>query len=71
LELVRDGKVVETTQLTNDLTYARQVDSLSASIETGKPFEIPAEEGLRNQLVIDAAYRSIRNGTIEEVDNRP
>lgn len=67
MELVRDGKVVETELLTNDMTYARQVDAFSIAVETGRPFEIPGEEGLRNQLIIDAAYRSIRTGNIEAV----
>jgi osmotically inducible protein OsmC len=35
--------------------------------KSGGGFEIPGEEGLRNQLVIDAAYRSIRSGQIEPV----
>jgi predicted dehydrogenase len=67
LELVRQGKVVETEQLSNDLTYARQVDAFSAAIEGRHQFEIPGEEGLRNQLVIDAAYRSIRTRTVEDI----
>jgi predicted dehydrogenase len=67
IELVRDGKVVESEQVSNAMTYARQVDAFSIAVETGRPFEIPGEEGLRNQLVIDAAYRSIRTGKIEPI----
>jgi predicted dehydrogenase len=69
MELVRDGKIVETEQVSNDMTYARQVDAFSIAVETGRPFEIPGEEGLRNQLIIDAAYRSIRTGKIEAVSD--
>jgi predicted dehydrogenase len=67
MELVREGNVVETGRLSNHMTYARQVDAFSIAVETGRPFEIPGEEGLRNQLIIDAAYRSIRTGKIEPV----
>jgi 1,5-anhydro-D-fructose reductase (1,5-anhydro-D-mannitol-forming) len=67
IELTREGKVVETAQLSNDMTYARQVDAFSIAVETGRTFQIPGEEGLRNQLVIDAAYSSIRTGKTESV----
>lgn len=38
--------------------YAREIASFCDSILDGKPLEVPAEEALRVQRVIEAAYRS-------------
>lgn len=67
LKLIRDGKVVDTEEIMNDRTYAKQVDAFSAAIERKAPFPVPGEEGARNQAVLDAAYRSIRTGHTESV----
>jgi predicted dehydrogenase len=67
IELLNDGKVVDSEQVSNTATYARQVDAFSDAVEKRGAFAIPGEEGLRNQLVLDAAYRSIRSGKIEPV----
>lgn len=67
LKLIRDGKVVDTEEIMNGRVYARQVDAFSAAIERKAPFPVPGEEGARNQAVLDAAYRSIRNGRSESI----
>jgi len=67
LKLTRDGKVVDTEEVMNDRTYAKQVDAFSAAIERKAPFPVPGEEGARNQAVLDAAYRSIRTGRTESI----
>ncbi len=67
IELVRDSKVVYTEEVLNDRTYARQVDAFAEAIESRRPFEVPGEEGLKNQLVLDAAYRSAKSGKFELV----
>lgn len=67
LKLIRGGQVVDTEELSNDRVYARQVDAFSAAIERKAPFPVPGEEGARNQAVLDAAYRSIRNGRTESI----
>ena len=59
IELWREGKVVNTEQVSNQGAYARQVDRFAEAVEAGTPFPVPGEEGLRNQQVLDAAYRSI------------
>ena len=64
LELLRKG-VVESEEVTNDLTYARHVDAFAAAVEGKAEFAVPAEEGWRNQLVLDAAYRSLKTGSSE------
>ena len=67
LQLLREGKVVDTEEIMNDRTYAKQVDAFSAAIEHKAPFPTPGEEGARNQAVLDAAYRSIRAGRTESI----
>jgi predicted dehydrogenase len=47
------------------LPYARLLDAFADAIEQGTPFAVPGEEGLRNQLVLDAAYRSLQTGRAE------
>lgn len=54
-------------QVSNETAYADQVDAFALSIEQGIPFAVPGAEGLRNQQVLDAAYRSIKSGRREEV----
>jgi predicted dehydrogenase len=66
LELLRKG-AVETEEVTNDLAYARQVDAFAAAVEGRAEFAAPAEEGWRNQLVLDAAYRSLKTGRSEQI----
>jgi len=61
------GGVVERVEVTNSEAYARQVDAFAATLEEGTPFPVPGEEGLQNQLILDAAYRSFVNGRIESV----
>jgi predicted dehydrogenase len=48
--------------VSNVTCYAEQVDAFALSIERGIPFVAPGIEGLNNQRVVDAAYRSIRTG---------
>jgi 1,5-anhydro-D-fructose reductase (1,5-anhydro-D-mannitol-forming) len=67
LQLRRGFDLVEQTEVSNDDCYALQADAFAAAVEQGREFEIPGEEGLRNQLVLDAAYRSIRSGGTEAV----
>jgi predicted dehydrogenase len=67
LKLIRGGRVVDCEELSNDRVYARQVDAFSAAIERKAPFPVPGEEGARNQAILDAAYRSIRNGRTESI----
>jgi predicted dehydrogenase len=67
LELTRNGAVVETKTVSNQLAYARQVDAFAAAVEGKAEFPIPGEEGWRNQQILDAAYRSMKSGRTENV----
>lgn len=59
LELIEDGRVLDTEVVDNSDAYARQVDAFSAALEGGPPFPIPGEIGLSSQRLLDAAYRSL------------
>ena len=65
VELRRGFEVIERREVSNEQAYAAQVDAFAAAIEEGREFEIPGEEGLRNQLVLDAAFRSVKSGKVE------
>jgi predicted dehydrogenase len=67
LELLRAGAVVETEALSNTLAYARQVDAFAAAVEGKLEFPVLGEEGWQNQIILDAAYRSLESGLTEEV----
>ncbi len=67
LELWRDRQIVSSEAVSNHLAYARQVDSFAAAIENKEEFPVPGEEGLKNQIILEAAYRSLSSGRSEEV----
>jgi predicted dehydrogenase len=71
LELWRDGQLVAHESVSNYLTYARQVDSFAAAVEGREVFPVPGEEGWRNQVLLDAAYRSLASGKSEPIANPP
>jgi len=64
---LRRGNTLETETVSNQLAYTRQVESFAAAVEGKQAFPIPGEEGWKNQEVLDAAYRSITSGRVEEV----
>ena len=67
LELWRDRQLVATENVSNHLAYARQVDSFAEALEKSQRFPVPGEEGWQNQIVLDAAYRSMSSGRSEEI----
>jgi predicted dehydrogenase len=67
LELKREVSVLETLRVSNQLAYAKQVDAFAAAVEGTAKFPVPGEEGWQNQLILDAAYRSLKSGRVEEV----
>jgi len=66
LVIETDGSVRRET-LSNHEAYARQFDAFALALEQRTPFPAPGEEGLRNQLVLDAAFRSAKSRTAEPV----
>jgi predicted dehydrogenase len=67
LEWWREGKLVATEGASNQLAYARQVDAFASALEGSQPFPVPGEEGWQNQIILDAAYRSLSSGKAEDV----
>jgi predicted dehydrogenase len=67
VELWRDQKLVSSEEVSNSLAYARQVDSFAAAVEGTRPFPVPGEIGWQNQIVLDAAYRSLTSGKSEDL----
>jgi 1,5-anhydro-D-fructose reductase (1,5-anhydro-D-mannitol-forming) len=59
-----DPRHVEREEVSNHLAYARQLDAFAFAVRGTSPFPVPAEEGLQNQRVLDAAYQSWRNGKL-------
>lgn len=67
IQLLHGGRTTVVDTVSNELAYALQVDAFADAIEGKASFPVPGEEGWRNQLVLDAAMRSLRTGKAEEV----
>ena len=67
LELRHAEDVLESTTVSNQLAYARQVDAFTAAVEGTTEFPVLGIEGWQNQEILDAAYRSAKSGKVEEV----
>ena len=65
--LEKDRKVVIQQTLDNHLAYAKQVDEFADAVEGRAKFRIAGEDGWQNQLVLDAAFRSLETGKAEKV----
>ena len=70
LELWRDGKLTAEETVSNRLAYANQVDAFAAAVEGREAFPVIGEEGWQNQILLDAAYRSLTSGKSEEIPTR-
>ncbi len=67
IEYHTEDKPVVIEEVDNQLAYARQVDSFAAALEGNGKFPAPGEVGWQNQVILDAAYRSMRSGQMEPV----
>ena len=67
LEFWRDGTLLAEETVSNHLAYARQVDAFADALEGRETFPVLGEEGWKNQLVLDAAYRSLISRRTEQV----
>ncbi|MBV9146126.1 MAG: Gfo/Idh/MocA family oxidoreductase [Acidobacteria bacterium] len=63
LKTLSAAEIKET--ISNGDAYARQVDAFAESVEHGVPFASPGIDGLQNQRILDAAYRSVKSGKCE------
>jgi predicted dehydrogenase len=67
LELWRDGRRIAEETVSNHLAYAKQVDAFAAAVEGRETFPVSGSMGLQNQVILDAAYRSLSSGKCETV----
>jgi predicted dehydrogenase len=67
IELWRDGRLAGQEAVSNQLAYAKQVDAFAAAVEQREVFPVPGKDGWQNQIILDAAYRSLLSGKSEEV----
>lgn len=66
--VLRKGeKILESVTVTNADAYALMLDGFSQWIEGKGSYLAPAADGLRNQRVLDAAYKSWREGKRETI----
>ena len=64
---LRQGDKASTTTVSNAEAYGMQVDAFAAALQGSAEFPVPAAEGLRNQEILDAAFRSLKTGRAENV----
>jgi predicted dehydrogenase len=67
LQLRRGRAIAESETVSNQSAYTRQVDAFAAAVEGKAKFPVPGAEGWRNQEILDAAYRSLKSGKVEDV----
>ena len=60
--LLQGGNVIESQQVSNGDGYSRMLDAFSTTIEGRGSYAATGEDGLKNQLALDAAYASWRSG---------
>jgi predicted dehydrogenase len=66
--LRKGGKIVETTSFDNSDGYALMLDSFAAAVRGEGTFAATGEDGVRNMLALDAAYKSWKSGLPERVE---
>ncbi len=62
VNVLQATKLVESREFANYDAYTRMLDAFSVSIDGGPEFCAPGVEGLRNQIILDAAYESAATG---------
>jgi 1,5-anhydro-D-fructose reductase (1,5-anhydro-D-mannitol-forming) len=67
LELWRDAQRIADETVSNRLAYAKQVDGFAAAIEGRRVFPALGDQGWQNQIILDAAYRSLSSGKSEQI----
>jgi predicted dehydrogenase len=63
LEMVMEASEIQTCETYfNNTAYMRQFDAFARAVQGLEAYPAPGEEGLRNQLILDAAFQSARTG---------
>jgi predicted dehydrogenase len=66
IDLIREGKIVDREPISNATAYEDQVDAFSAWVRGKAEFRASGADGVKNQMTLDAAYRSAKSAKIEE-----
>ncbi len=61
------GEIVDRQEVSNTDAYSRMLDAFSRSIAGQESYAATGEDGLKNQVALDAAYRSWRSGQRETI----
>nr|UXE46245.1 1,5-anhydro-D-fructose reductase [uncultured bacterium] len=67
IEVLHGGKLSQREEVNNAGAYSRQVDAFALAVRGEQQFAATGDDGLRNQLVLDAAYGSVRSAAPEYV----
>lgn len=67
VQLRKGGELIDTRTFSNADGYTRMLDNFARAFRGEESFLAPGSEGLRNQQVLDAAYRSWRTGAREVI----
>ena len=65
--LRRGGELVDLRRYNNADAYARMMDNFARALRGSEAFAGPGNEGVRNQHILDAAFRSWRSGQRERI----
>jgi predicted dehydrogenase len=66
--LYRQDKVAAHQRVSNTDAYTRMIDGFSAAVEGRGTYLATGEDGMHNQRVLDAAYKSWRTGTKQTIN---
>ena len=61
------AKIVSEETVSNGDAYSRMLDAFSAAVEGTGTFASPGEDGIQNQQILDAAFRSWHSGCRERI----
>jgi predicted dehydrogenase len=61
------AKIVSEETVSNSDAYCRMLDGFSAAVEGTGSFASPGEDGIQNQQILDAAFRSWHSGCRERI----
>jgi len=67
--LRRNGETLASERVSNEDAYSRMLDSFSAWVAGKETYLATGEDGLHNQRVLDAAYKSWRTGARQSVES--
>ncbi len=61
------AKIVSEETVSNNDAYSRMLDAFSAVVEGAETFASPGEDGVQNQQILDAVFRSWHSGCRERI----